>query len=37
MAKDKKKDEAVEVKEEIKTNAIGEKFINEPIAPKKQE
>ncbi len=39
MAKEKSKKEVVEkeVVAEVKTNDIGEKFINEPLGPAKQE
>lgn len=43
MAKEKAKQDKVEavkdkeVKEEIKANAIGEKFVAEPLGPAKQE
>lgn len=43
MAKEKGKREAIdkevekEAKVEIKTNDIGEKFISEPLTPKRQE
>ena len=31
-----KKEKEVKKEEEVKTNEIGEKFVNEPTAPKKE-